>query len=188
MINITIDVKDNTFNELEALGERLADRKGLHEVLGRSVEGSLRDHFADRQNEPNKRGWPKQQFWDRIRNRTAFSGATESEASVVIADRAMAAKVYGARIVPKEKKMLAIPLRAEVYGVMPRAKTIPGLFLWKSPRGNLFLAAKEQGGKALRIFWLLVSRANVPADPKALPSEAVVGAGMVEAAGDFLAI
>lgn len=187
-VKITIDIADYTTPQIKALGERLGDRKGMHEVLGRSLERSVGDHFASRQGERNKRGWPSQGFWARIHDATAFAGASDSGATVAVADRAFAAKVHGARIVPKEKKMLAIPLRAEVYGVWPRAKTIPGLFRWTSPRGNVFLAAPDKAGKALRIYWLLVGSANVPADPKAMPPDEAVYSGIAEALSDFLSI
>lgn len=187
-MKFTVTVKDYASEPLEGLEELIANRKGLHEVLGRSVEGTLRDHFVRRDREGNKKGWPSQHFWgNRILNATSFAGATESGATIVIADRAFAAKVNGAHIVPKEAKALAIPLRAQVYGVRPRSGLIPGLFVWKSPKGNVFLAAKDSDGKALRIFWLLVSSANIPADANVLPTDATVFAGMQEAINDYLA-
>lgn len=186
-MNLTVTIETYNAEQFDALLERLEDRKGLHEVAGRAVEGSLRDHFASRDGEGNKRGWPSQHFWGgRIRNATSFTGATETSATVVVADRAFAAKVHGAHIVPKEAKMLAIPLRAMVYGVRPRENTIPGLFVWKAPSGKVFLAAKDKDGKALRIYWLLVGSANIPADPRALPPDETVGARIIESIQDYL--
>lgn len=187
-MNITVTIQSYGEDQFEALQKRLGDRKGVHEVLGRAVDGALCDHFTRRDGEGNSRGWPSQHFWgNRIRNATAFAGATEESATVTIADRAFAAKVHGAHIVPAEAKALAIPLRAQVAGVRPRDGSIPGLFVWKAPSGNVFLAAKDKDGKALRIYWLLVTSANIPADAHALPPDETIGTAMSEAVQDYLA-
>src|SRR6185503_8329142 len=81
-------------------------------VLGKRLEVTLRQHFRVRGQRPNKRGWPKQHFWDRrIRNATALSSVTDRTATVTIADPAFNAHYFGGTIVPKEAQNLAIPMR-----------------------------------------------------------------------------
>src|SRR6266511_3008197 len=121
-------IKDTATPELRAMIAKAG--RALMAALGKRLEVTLRQYFKVRGQRPQKRGWPKQHFWDRrIRNATALSSMTEHEVSVKIADPAFAAHYFGATIRPKEKQMLAIPLRAEAYGIQPSSGLIPGLFV-----------------------------------------------------------
>lgn len=159
----------------------------LMRLIGKRLEVDLRKWFRARDGEPNKRGWPKQHFWARIRNATAFDPeqTTDRVATVVIADPAFAAKVHGPTVIePKEKDWLAIPMRPEVYGKWPSSGIIPGLFPLR--RGEkLWLAARVNG--ALRLFYRLVKRVTLPPDPKALPPEGDVMMAVNEELDDYFA-
>lgn len=170
-------------------------RRPMMRRLGKRAEVELRDHFRARNSEPNKRRWPKQRFWGRIRRATAFSGATDTQATVTIADPAMAAKIHGATIRPVEAKALAIPLRKEAYGKRPSAGLIPNLFVLRTKKGA-FLAAstmKRRGrrrsgpkGQRLTIYWKLVKSTTVPRDPRALPEQQFMGARLRAEAERFI--
>ena len=175
MIRVTLN--DDT-DRLDADTRRLVDaldragRRELMQVLGKGLEGDLQRHFRGRNTEPNKRGWPKQQFWARIRRATAHTSADADGATVTVADPAFAAKVHGARNVRPGpgKRFLTIPLRPEAYGVRASSGLIPGLFFLRSRRGRAFLASSEAiGDGKLRLYYRLVPSVNLPADDRALP-------------------
>jgi hypothetical protein len=167
-------------------------RQGLMNVLGRTAEKEYRSWFRTREmTSANKKGWPRQHFWARISRATAFSASqtTDSQATVVISDPAIRAKVRGAVIRPTGgRKALAIPLRAEAYGVRPSSGIIPGLFVVGGKAGRpAYLAKREAGGfRNLTLYYRLVSSVTVPADPQALPDSSAVSRALVLAAAQFL--
>jgi hypothetical protein len=144
-----------------------AQRKGMMQRLGKELERQLKAHFLMREQEPNKHGWPRQHFWARVRDATALREVTSERATVGVASAPFRFKIRGGTIRPGPgRRMLAIPMRAAAYGVLPRANTIPGLFMARCG-GRLYLAAKD--GQALRVYWRLVPSVTQPPDPRALP-------------------
>lgn len=182
-------LSDQANAQLASLAQQLAPsaRRGLMATLGREAERTLRSHFrAKEASSPNKRGFPRQHFWNRIRSATAYdeSGTTASTARVVVDDPALLPHIYGATIRPKQAKLLAIPARAQAYGVRPRAKTIPGLFYFQNKKGIRGLA-KEEGGK-FTVYWWLKESVSIPADPTALPDPKLVEANLLKAAASYV--
>lgn len=164
------EYRDLATPHLRAILQQLspAQRRALLARLGKELEIQLKKHFAVRDREGNKRGFPRQHFWSReVRNKTAFREATPDKATVGIDSPAFAHRVTGGVIRPGPgRRALAIPLRPEAYGVLPRAGTIPGLFAARSG-GKVWLAAREGG--AVRFYWRLVPSVYQDADPNALP-------------------
>lgn len=167
-------------------------RRPLMSVLGRTAEQSLRRHFRARNSDsPNRLGWPRQHFWSRMAKATAFdsSRTSESQAFVVISDGAIAAKIHGGTWGAKEAKYIAIPLHPSVYGVRPKAGTIPGLHFVPSKRGgNTVGWLAGPGGAAGKdvFYWRLQRTVTVPADPRALPPAGELNAALVAQAEAFL--
>lgn len=108
---------------IERLAAKLSDAQKLNTAVGKAFEKTLRTHFRSLDRRPNKRGWKKSHFWQKIASDTVFAGADESKAVVAIGNSSgskLAAKVFGARIRPKSgKKFLAIPAIEARYGVSP---------------------------------------------------------------------
>jgi hypothetical protein len=149
---------------------RPPQRKALLTRLGKELERQLKAHFLQRdQNTPNKQGFPRQHFWAReVRDKTALREATDDRAVVGIDSAPFRFKLKGGTIRPGPgRRLLAIPQRAEAYGVLPRAKTIPGIFFKKMTGGRMYLAARD--GQALRVYWRLVPSVTQPKDQDALP-------------------
>jgi hypothetical protein len=121
-----VQVTDNATPALENLERDL--HSPLMAALGKRAEVELRDHFADRNAEPNKMGWPSQNFWDRIRKATALLTWDDVSASIAIGDPAINQKVYGGTITAKRCASLAIPASAEAYAAgSPREGATPAL-------------------------------------------------------------
>lgn len=154
-------------------------RAGLMQVLGKGLEADLQDHFLRKNKKPNKRGFPKSNFWARIRTATNFASSDQDSASVAISDPAIRPHLFGATITPRNGKFLAIPARAEAYGTEPRGGQIPDLFFIPTRGGRSGLLARKEG-EALRVYYFLVRRVRIPKDPDALPAPADLGRRAVE--------
>lgn len=182
-MRIDVSIEDAATPSLRALAAAMADRKPLHAALGKRAETDLRAHFAAREREPNRRNWPKQHLWARIRTATAMVSADSSGATVAIAHPAMAQKVYGGTITPKEGKYLTLPAIAAAYGRSPLA--VDGLeVFWGRDGGETRPRALGKEGTVW--YWLVRSVTQDP-DPDALPPRAAFARGLADEAGEFFA-
>lgn len=168
-------------------------RKDLMAVLGRTAERVYRQWFRARNaDSPNREGFPRSNFWSkRIAGATAYDPAqtTDDKAAVVIADPAINAKVYGGTWGAKTAANLSIPLKGLVYGVNPRANTIPGLRFIPNPRHGANVTgwlATGQGAETI-YWWRLQRTVTVAPDPRALPPRDSVMTALLGAAKRFLA-
>ena len=162
--------------QIEALQKRLSDAKGLNTAVGKAFEKTLRTHFRSLDRRPNKRGWKKSHFWQKIASDTVFAGADESKAVVAIGNSSgskFAAKVFGARIRPKSgKKFLAIPAIEARYGVSPSSLDKSELQFRRTRRGGLLGVIRADG--TMQVHYWLVRKADTPRDPDALPKKEAV--------------
>jgi hypothetical protein len=173
-------------------------RRALMEVVGGRAELELRTWFFKRDaSSPNKMGWPRQHFWERIGKRTAFDPAktTEDRATVVVSDPALAAKIHGATIhatgaispvTGKPTQNVSIPMQGAVYGRWPRGMPVPGLFFIRKKGGDGgFLVTRDEKDGPLTFWYRLVPEVTVPKDPEALPPTDQLGAALGASAQAF---
>ena len=162
--------------QIEALQKRLSDAKGLNTAVGKAFEKTLRTHFRSLDRRPNKRGWKKSHFWQKIASDTVFAGADEGKAVVAIGNSSgskLAAKVFGARIRPKSgKKFLAIPAIEARYGVSPSSLDKNELQFRRTRKGGLLGQIRADG--TMQVHYWLVRKADTPRDPDALPKKEAV--------------
>ena len=162
--------------QIEALQKRLSDAKGLNTAVGKAFEKTLRTHFRSLDKRPNRRGWRKSHFWEKIAADTVFAGADESKAVVAIGNSSgskLAAKVFGARIRPKSgKKFLAIPAIEARYGVSPSSLDKNELQFRRTRKGGLLGQIRADG--TMQVHYWLVRKADTPRDPDALPKKEAV--------------
>ncbi len=171
MLSPQVQIRDLATPRIKSILAALspAQRKSMMQRLGKELERQLKAHFLKREGEGNKRGFPRSHFWAReVRDKTALREVTADRAVVGIDSAPFRHKLTGGTIKPGPgRRLLAIPTRAEAYGVLPRAGTIPGLFFKKMAGGKMYLAARD--GQALRVYWRLVPSVTQPPDPRALP-------------------
>lgn len=202
-LRFEVELKDAGEAALARIADNLQDRTALHQVLGKRGEIELRDHFQARNEEPNSRGWPKQQFWARIRTATAYTRATVAGAEITIADPAFNQKYYGGTITPKEGKYLALPAIAEAYGRSPRSVDVLQFYRFKSGAAALIenaftrikIGRKRKDGsrkvKAVersqrgRVWYWLVRSVTQRKDERALPESERFKAALGEETADF---
>lgn len=204
----TVEISGNATYTLGKLADSLTQRRPLNAALGKRGEVELREHFLQRNQEPNKKGWPAQNFWERIRTSTALLSADESGATVVIADPAFAGKTHDHTVTPKEGKYLALPAIAEAYGRSPRTfSNLEPVIRWRDGKRRAVALAERQatqisyggkrkdGSRAVKggrevgstVFYWLVESVRMKRDPRALPERAKMEAALREEAGFFLA-
>ena len=161
---------------IERLAAKLSDAQKLNTAVGKVFEKTLRTHFRFLDRRPNKRGWKKSHFWQKIASDTVFAGADESKAVVAIGNSSgskFAAKVFGARIRPKSgKKFLAIPAIEARYGVSPSSLDKNELQFRRTRKGGLLGVIRADG--TMQVHYWLVRKADTPRDPQALPKKETV--------------
>lgn len=161
---------------IERLAAKLSDAQKLNAAVGRGFERTLRRHFRELDKRPNRRGWKKSHFWEKIAADTVFAGADDSRAVVSIGSDSgpkFAAKVFGARIRPKSgKKFLAIPAIEARYGVSPSSLDKNELQFRRTRKGGLLGQIRADG--TMQVHYWLVRKADTPRDPDALPKKEAV--------------
>lgn len=161
---------------IERLAAKLSDAQKLNAAVGRGFERTLRRHFRELDKRPNRRGWRKSHFWEKIAADTVFAGADDNRAVVSIGSDSgpkFAAKVFGARIRPKGgKKFLAIPAIEARYGVSPSSLDKNELQFRRTRKGGLLGQIRADG--TMQVHYWLVRKADTPRDPQALPKKETV--------------
>lgn len=175
---------------IERLAAKLSDAQKLNAAVGRGFERTLRRHFRELDKRPNRRGWRKSHFWEKIAADTVFAGADDSRAVVSIGSDSgpkFAAKVFGARIRPKGgKKFLAIPAIEARYGVSPSSLNKNELRFRRTRRGGLLGVIRADG--TMQVHYWLVRKADTPRDPDALPKKETVLADAKKEISKYLRI
>lgn len=187
---VTIIGDKETSAELARIAAQLARPEAILNSLGRGLRRDLQDHFQKReQTSPNKHRRGRTHFWKAVRSSVQAPVTSGDGVSVTIAHEAIAAKVFGARIVAKNVSALTIPIhhlahgrRASRFEKETRAK----LFRIKSSKGNNLLMA-DLGGDGPVPIYALVKAVNVPRDPDALPPESALSENLINRGRAYLA-
>lgn len=185
-----ITVTDLATPELRRIARIVARPRLLLQACGKRVEGVLHKHFLRRDAEGNAKGWVRSHFWNReVKRSTAYQGATDSEATVSIASRQFAQRLYGGTIRAKGGRFLALPLTNQA-----KAKGSPGewtakgdgkLEFFKSKSGGRFLFPGK--GQSHRASYVLVKSVTQKPDPRALPRRTDIQTAIDDEGGKFLA-
>jgi len=165
--------------------EKSVEPVRILKAAGKQLETDLQDHFSARNSEPNKRGFPKRNFWAGIRRSTALASVSDSEAVVSISNPAINQKVYGGTITPKSGRALALPMNADADKAgSPRALptnflhlivTKSGVYLVEREATKIGLSRRKKGGyrptgeMGGRFWYHLVPSVTQKKDERALP-------------------
>ena len=138
-------------------------------VATRAVGNVLKKHFRAKASVLNKRGWKSQGFWGQVRSsvQESFDGAA---GSVVVNDPRFLQKLYGGVIKAKRGSAIAIPLKAEFYGVSPSSFDKDRFFFLKSKKGkNVGILAEKKDDGSIKLCYVLRRQVSQGADKTALP-------------------
>lgn len=186
---IAVNITDTLTPHHRQVMGTLASTRPLMARLGKTLEVALKRHFERLQSRPNKRGWPKKNFWTHVRRSTALNKIQEREAVVAISDPRFALHLYGGTVRAKRARALAIPLTAAAYAAgSPREGATPNLFVLKSRSRGAFLAEAEPFARrgTVRLWYALKAAVTVPKTPDALPPESDIAAALDREARAYL--
>ena len=131
-MSLSIQVYDAATPALHDLAARLNPRD-MGQVAGRAVQNRVREHLYERnRTHANQLGGKRTNFAAAAARSTTMR-VVEDGAVVSINHVGFRQRLEGGTILPKTKRYLAIPVRAEAYGTAPRERSdlqfeiIPGL-------------------------------------------------------------
>ena len=203
-LKIDIDLTDDVTPELRALVAQIKPGGPLGTVLGRALATTLRNHFRKRNLKGNKLGGKRTNFWSSMAKAVQNPKISTAEITVTVSDRALAQKVFGGRIVPVNRKALAIPADKKAYGKSPRAfdhlafiparkkgsgtvgflvEGVPGII----SRGKRKGEATTRPLKGGALMYVLRAFVDQDPDPEALPTTEQISTDLMTAARTFLA-
>ena len=200
-VTVTSDVA-NARDFIVQVEGNLRSRKSLNDALGRSLARMLQEHFRVRNTEPNKMQAPKTNFWNQVRDATVMTEATDSGATVRIAEQRFGIHLFGGTVKPTGgRKFLTIPIIKEArarsvaeYENQTRRK------LFRLPFGRVLFERDEQGNRSftgrervtvrgnrgqynsitirersrVRPVYALKQSVTIQKDPRALPESAAI--------------
>lgn len=204
-MKLQISIEDQLTPRLRDFNVAITDGAPMMQKLGEDLAKALRDHFRRRNQQPNAKGWPKRNFWNKEgRENTALTNYNATSATVTIASAAIAHKVKGGTVRPKRARALAIPAIAAAYKAIqpsamdknflefipiPKSGGLVGMLverqhdtLRSTKRG--FKQGEKRGGQVW--FWI-VSQATHRKDTNTLPPEREVEAQIQASAQAYLA-
>ncbi|MDR0536194.1 MAG: hypothetical protein LBG65_07635 [Puniceicoccales bacterium] len=118
---LQVSIHDTADDELRRLIKAVSDPRPLLTHLGGRLAILTREHFRDRDREPNKSRFPKTHFWGNAAKFTRLTNVTATTATVTIAYPQLLTKIHGGTIKSaRPNGSLAIPISAQVYGKYPR--------------------------------------------------------------------
>lgn len=184
--DITITVDATAATELLSSSRTVIQaRRAVHDAMSNAVAIQVRSWLIDRNAQKSKH--TSSNYWAQAAEATS-SEADATSGRVIIRHPGVAWHRYGGTIHAKPGKALAIPLRDEVYGVWPseQFQSRDDAFVWRSPKGSAFLAAKKgkgvkSGNRTLRLLYLLLKSVSKSADTTVLPSHADMSVAAADA-------
>ena len=199
-MKLQINIEDKLTPYLDDFNIMVMNRAGMMQKMGEELARAIREHFRARNKEPNAKGWPKRNFWNKEgRDNTALTNYNNTSATVTIASAAIAHKHEGGTVRPKRARALAIPAIAAAYKAgQPSAMDTDMLEFIPRKSGNLvgilverkhhtltkgMKKGKQRGGQVW--FWL-VSQATHRADPETLPPDKDLDAVVQTAAQEYI--
>lgn len=164
---------DTVTADLRRIAARLQNKRPLMAALGKQLEIDLRNHFRDRDAEPNSRGFPSRHFWRGISRKTALTSVTNTTAIVTIASPELVHKIRGGTITPKRAGALSIPISPEAYkagsaSLFPRPLT----HISRPGKPPLLVETGIIGkSTAWKLHYVLLKSVTHRPDPNALPPQ-----------------
>lgn len=186
-MNIEVTFDDQATDFLLRIDGELENPRGLNAALGARLQDELKDYFFTRNSQPNKRNWPKQNWWARVADATQLTEVSDEGATVTVASReGFYIRLHGGVIQAREAGALTIPAIPEAYGKSAAEfEQSSGIKLFR-PAGARYLAFSDDGAESVTLAYFLVPRVTIPADPAALPPIDQLADALQEEGNDYL--
>lgn len=170
-LGINIEVNDQATPVLAGLLLELKDLTGLHRYIGAAAEGQTRKYIRENAKTTHStatklRAQPTGYLTKRAE---LVQGGGDAKQAMITVTGAIFKRAFGpVTIRPRDKKMLAIPMRAESYGKRPGE--FGDLFVYRAKQGRAFLARKAGDGR-LHFLFLLKAVVTLKQDRELLPDD-----------------
>lgn len=173
-MNVQFSITDNATPALRSAVDTLTFRRAA-KVAGQSLRVLFRKHLAGKQREPNKKNWPKTNWYQRARERVTFvEDARGAAISIDFPGFAMRYTGNPSVILPVNAKTLAIPMHPMAYGRRPRE--FKDLLFVPVLRGRTVGLLAMRVGSGPATAWInlyrLVKYVRTKADKSMLPTDA----------------
>jgi|AACY02.16.fsa_nt_gi hypothetical protein len=181
-LSVKTEGMDELLHRLEAFGQTSRD---LNEVVAEAASTAIREHLVDENRKrPNKLGGKRSNFYTQA-SESITTKATRNRAEVSVTHPGFALRYFGGIVKPTKKKALAIPARAEAYGLGPREPGVPTLtpFYFKGD-SNAFGGLKDSQD---RVWYWLADKTEHKGDKSLLPSPGSLRDAASEALEDYTA-
>lgn len=154
---------------MRELGETLAGRR-LWEAVGAAGGERVREHFYERDGQPNKMGAKKTHFWRAAGDSVGSKALSGGGAEVQVKQEGVRLQWKGGTVTPKNSRLLTVPLRAVARG--KRAAEFGDLFLLKRSKGKRYgFLARAAGAKRIEVMYALMRSVTLAGDEAVMPQE-----------------
>ena len=192
-MSTSTEIQDLVTPALQEAAAKLSHPLPLLQRAGERVAVDLRQHFLERDSEGNSKGYWRSNFWNtKVRAKTHFTGATDTEARVTISGKEFLHKLQGGTIHASPGKALAIPLTSEAKEAAskgPLRSSPLKLFIVKTA-SQVFLARLTGSGKkeahGIEFLYVLKRSVTHAPDSRALPERGVLERGIDEVARNYM--
>ena len=160
--------------DLTPLANRLKDmEKPVLEASARGISVMLVKHFRERNKTPNKKGFPRSNYWSAAADSVTTTPDDGTASVVTIAKEGVRLHWKGGEVKPVKGKNLAIPADASVAGIWPSEYAGAGgsktFLAW--PKGKRYGFIAESGAKPLHVLWWLKESTHHEPEPSVIPAE-----------------
>ena len=172
-MNVSVSITDGATPALRNAVDTLTFRRAA-KAAGQALRIQIRKHLAAKQRLPNKKNWPKQNWFQRARERVVF--VEDSRGAAISIDFPGFAMRYTGNpsvILPVNAKTLAIPMHPMAYGRRPRE--FKDLLFVPVLRGRTVGLLAMRVGNGPATVWInlyrLVKYVRTKADKSILPTD-----------------
>lgn len=176
MSNVALQIRQDQLTPAVQAFARQYGGTVVHQALAAGLLKAVQRHFEGRNQEPNRMGGPKQNFWDRIRQGTSVS--SDANTAQVSIPSPIRQKLYGGTIRPVNAKAIAFPISPSVYGRTAREERLTGttrLIRFGAGARAIGIIVRTVNGKPVgEALFLVVAQVVQQPDPRALPDDATL--------------
>jgi hypothetical protein len=183
--------------DLSPLAKQLTDlKKPVREGAARGVSVLLVKHFREKNATPNKKGFPRSNFWSAAADSVALKPDDGTASAVAVSKEGVRLRWKGGDVHPKKGRALAIPAEGSVAGVWPSEyggagyKGGKATFLaWPKGRSFGFIAERKPKGskdRTLHVLWWLKEVTHHKPDPTVIPDDDTMREAALKAARSVL--
>lgn len=159
-------------------------------LIGRVAVNAFGANFDRLNATPNAIGGPRTNYYSDARKSTSYEVSGDT-VTIVVSQVGIALHYYGGTVTPKKGKYLTIPARPECHGKL--ASDFSDLIVLWGKRGPYGLGKRDKIGigtaankASVTVYFWLVSKATLTADPSTIPTEDQVSNDVNERLGSAI--